>query len=259
MLRMNLEFANADGRIRTVMVTSAMAGEGKTTTAANLAVTLARAGRSVVLVDADFLQPSQAGLFSIAPTPGLVQVVSGEVSLARALTTIRIPNPGWQETGTALSPMGATVTSPFVPRRTTANRSSRPHESNGSLRVLPTSTAPPNATEELLGDEFRTLVRQLENDAELVIVDAPPLGTSVTLWLGSLIDATLVVANPNVLRESTLDELVHSLDQLPGEKVGFVLTGVDWFPRRNYGYRTAVEEPETMRPTSIRASSDRGW
>ena len=85
---MNIDFATSGRDVRTVMVTSAVEGEGKSTTAANLAVTLARAGRNVVLVDADFLRPSQADLFSIAARPGLVQVVTREAALADALTRV---------------------------------------------------------------------------------------------------------------------------------------------------------------------------
>jgi succinoglycan biosynthesis transport protein ExoP len=255
-LRLNIEFATADRNLRFVMVTSAMEGEGKSTTAANLAITLARAGRNVVLVDADFLRPSQARFFSVAGAPGLVQVAGREVDLARALTRVHLPVPVAQETGE--TPAALTLMSPLERRRWAT--SPKPPESTGLLRLLPTEEAPLDSTEAMVSNKLPQILAQLETDADLVIIDAPPLGTSVTLWLGSLVDGVLVVANAQLLRESMLDELVHSLDELPGEKLGLVLTGIDWYPRRGYGYRRSPTGPHDagrVERASLVASSDR--
>ena len=261
MLRLNIEFAIADRNVRVMMVTSAMEGEGKTTTAANLAIALARAGRNVVLVDADFLRPAQAGLFSVPSAPGLVQVAMHEVPLARALTSIRMLEPTPDEAASAPTGASLTLMSPLERRRATSDRLAKPTEPRGSLRLLATEEAPLDTTEAIVGTELSYILGQLETDADLVIVDAPPLGTSVTLWLGSLVDGVLVVANTQLLRDSMLDEVVHSLDEIPGEKLGLVLTAVDWYPRRGYGYRrpmTTSERPAAEGPsTSLLASSDR--
>lgn len=92
--RTNLEFVTLDREIRTIMVTSAVEGEGKTTTISNLAVALARAGRRVVLVDLDLRRPSLQRFFNIKGTPGFTDVALGHVKLERAITQIVIPAPG---------------------------------------------------------------------------------------------------------------------------------------------------------------------
>ena len=264
-LRMNIEFASENRDVRSILVTSAVAGEGKSTTAANLAVTLARAGRNVVLVDADFLRPSQAGYFDAPARPGLVQVVTQEVGLGDALTRIGPPfsAPGAEAStrGTRATRGGSaalTLTSPAEHRRTLLHRNESPSASaHGVLRLLATERAQLDSTEAMIGIELRELLVQLEAEADLVIVDAPPLGTSVTLGLAPLVDGVVVVANADLLRETMLDELVHSLDELPGEKLGLVLTAVERVPGQGYGYGVSSESGSHDRP-SLAASSDRG-
>ena len=87
-LRTNLEFARLDSDVRSILVTSAVEPEGKSTTAANLAVALARAGRRVVLVDLDLRRPYVDRFFRLFREPGITDVALGEVSLDEALTTI---------------------------------------------------------------------------------------------------------------------------------------------------------------------------
>jgi non-specific protein-tyrosine kinase len=77
-LRANLSFYSLEHPLQTLVVTSPAAGEGKSTTAANLAVAMAQGGRRVILVDADLRRPSQHELFGLAMTPGLTSLVLGE-------------------------------------------------------------------------------------------------------------------------------------------------------------------------------------
>lgn len=266
-LRMNVEFASESHNVRSILMTSAVAGEGKSTTAANLAVTLARAGRNVVLVDADFLRPSQADYFETASRPGLLQVVTGESDLSDALIRIGPPfdtrrteaarrTPGRVTRSGVGAPL--TLTSPAERRRTHLHRSETPTSAaNGVLRLLPTEQAPLDSTEAMIGNELRELLERLEAGSDLVIVDAPPIGTSVTLGLATLVDRVVVVANAELLREAMLDDLVHSLDELPGEKLGLVLTAVDRIPGQGYGYATLPDTP-TLERLPLTGSNDRG-
>lgn len=79
-LRTNLSFYGLDTPIRTLVVTSPAAGEGKSTTIANLAVTMAQSGRRTILVDCDLRRPTQHELFGLAMSPGLTNLVLDEVS-----------------------------------------------------------------------------------------------------------------------------------------------------------------------------------
>jgi Mrp family chromosome partitioning ATPase len=108
----------------------------------------------------------------------------------------------------------------------------------------------------MVGGELQRILDQLGKEADIVIVDAPPLGTSITLWLGSLVDGVLVVANSQLLRERMLDELAHSLDELPSAKLGLVLAGIDSYPHSGYSYRKPAHEDVTTEEPSV-AASDR--
>jgi non-specific protein-tyrosine kinase len=78
-LRTNLSFYSLDKPLRTLVVTSPAAGEGKSTTAANLAVTMAQSGRRTILVDCDLRRPTLHELFGLPMAPGLTNVVMDEV------------------------------------------------------------------------------------------------------------------------------------------------------------------------------------
>ena len=90
MLRTNLDFVTLDRDVRTIMVTSAVEQEGKSTTIANLAVALARAGQRVVLVDLDLRRPFLDKFFGLTG-PGITQVALGHASLENALARITWP------------------------------------------------------------------------------------------------------------------------------------------------------------------------
>ncbi len=103
-LRTNLKFLDMGRRAQTVVVTSAVSGEGKTTTAANLATVLAQSGATVLLVEADLRRPSFSKVFDIEPGTGLVDVLRNSVELDAVL---------WQfDTGLTVLPSGALTADP---------------------------------------------------------------------------------------------------------------------------------------------------
>src|SRR5919201_2093567 len=89
MVRANLDFVTLDRDVRTIMVTSALQQEGRSTTIANVAIALARAGKHVVLVDLDLRRPALGRVFGVNG-PGLTQVVLGHVPIEEALTPIEL-------------------------------------------------------------------------------------------------------------------------------------------------------------------------
>jgi ATPases involved in chromosome partitioning len=89
-LRTSLEFLNPDGALRTIMVTSAVEQEGKSTTIANLGVALARGNRRVVVVDLDLRRPYLSRLFHVGGRPGITDVAVKHAELSEALRPIAI-------------------------------------------------------------------------------------------------------------------------------------------------------------------------
>jgi capsular exopolysaccharide synthesis family protein len=203
-LRSSLDLANRD-HLRTIMFTSASDSEGKSTTLANFAVALARAGRSVVIVDGDSRHPSLHSLFRLAPGPGLTDVVLGKRTLDKALRSVAI---------------------------TDASRGRAEKNGNGSgkatgvLHVLPAGSSPIDP--ELVGtDLMGAILRELQDRFDWVLLDAPPLlHVGDALALSSHVQGIVVVARLSSAKTEALSELRRALDASPAQVLGVVATGV---------------------------------
>ena len=239
-LRTNLEFAALDQNIRTILVTSAVEEEGKSTTVSNLAVALARAGRKVVLVDLDLRRPSLDRFFDLGPSAGITNVVLGDATLETALARVDI--------GTGRSPKVST------------NPSRRPLEGNGTanaqnedgwLELLPAGPPPPNPGEFVGSQRVREIVESLERRADVVIIDAPPvlrIGDAMTL--SALVDGGVIVVEQSRIRAGMLNELRRTVTTLPAPLLGFVVTGVDGDESGYLGYAGYAYRHYTVRPES---------
>jgi receptor protein-tyrosine kinase len=222
MLRTNLEFVRLNNRAKTIMVTSAVEREGKSTTIANLAVALAHAGQRVILVDVDLRRPYVHNFFSLGDHPGLTQVALGHASLREALA----------EVPTLIGDSAST------PSRNC---------STGSLRVLRAGPVPPNPGEFTESQTFEAVLGCLRESADIVLLDAPPaLMVGDALALSKHVDAILVVTRAEVVRRHMLTELRRVLDASPAWPLGFVLTAAGG--EETYGYggsysTTASSEP----------------
>ena len=159
MLRANLDFMTLDRDARTIMITSALEQEGKSTTVANLAVAFARAGKRVVLVDLDLRRPVLARFFDLEG-PGLTQVALGQVPLEEALTRIVITDPPSPKRRLAL-------------RRGADRNCNVTRELLGELEVLPSGPIPPDPGEFVSSPALGKILGALRERAEVVLVDAP--------------------------------------------------------------------------------------
>ncbi len=214
MLRTNLEFANLDHGARSIMVTSAVASEGKSTTVANLAAALARGGRHVVLVDLDLRKPSLHKFFDLGGKPGLTSVALGRARLEDALVRVEL-NDG----------PGGNVSR--------LNGSRIP----GTLEVLGTGPLPPNPGEFVGTRALQEVLAELGNRAHIVLIDAPPLlALGDSLALTAKVDALFVVSRLKVVKKALVDELKRVLDTCRAHKLGFVVTGANADASYGYGY-----------------------
>lgn len=136
-LRSSLTYFNADEPIHTLVVASGLKGEGKTTVATNLAKAYASSGKRVILVDADLRKPDAAQRLELGQSRGLSQVLAGELKVDDALEEV--------------PPFGH------------------------GLRVLPAGAVPPNAPALLGSLRMASLLKELEQDADIVIIDSTPL------------------------------------------------------------------------------------
>jgi capsular exopolysaccharide synthesis family protein len=221
-LRASLELADPGLDARTIMVTSATRGEGKSTTIANLAVALARAGRRVALVDLDIHKPTVGAFFGIRGRAGVSQVVGGRVALADALVRVDLA-----------AQDGSTVR---------ARPTSAPA---GTLDVLASSSSPSNPGEFVASSQVAGMLEELSGMVDVVLVDAPPLLlVSDAVVLSRYVGAVIVVVRISMADQQTLSELARELDAFPCAKLGYVLTGVEAYGAYGYGYE--VSEPVAL-------------
>jgi capsular exopolysaccharide synthesis family protein len=231
-LATNLDFVNLDRQARTIMITSAVGGEGKSTTAANLAVALARAGRRVVLVDLDLRRPNLERFFvpRQSPTvgaPGLTHIILGRATLDQALMPVPILDSPDRETGN-----GAV---------------------SGLLEVLTAGPVVSNTAQFFASQALGDLLARLEERADVVLIDSSPLlHVSDTIALSAKVDALVVVTNLRIVRRPVLNELARVLDSAPVVKLGFVVAGAKAEEAYGYGYGYGYRE-------AARERSRREW
>ncbi|MBA3738831.1 MAG: polysaccharide biosynthesis tyrosine autokinase [Actinobacteria bacterium] len=186
-LRTNLLAACKSAKVRTILVTSSRQGEGKTTTAVNLAVALAQVGRSVVLISADLRYPRVHSLLGIGNEQGLGQVLLGALALNNAILDTSVPN----------------------------------------LRVLPSGPASGDEPAELLQSDRMFEVIRGCRQADFVIIDGPPIEpVADSLVLADLVDAVLLVADAQEGTRGGVARSRHQLEQVGGIILGGILTRV---------------------------------
>ncbi len=187
-LRTNIRFLGVDSLLRSVVVTGSLEAEGKSLTAANLAVALAQAGERVTLVDADLRRPSVAATFGLPAGVGLTSVLVGQVGLADALQT-------WRE--------------------------------DLPLRVLTSGPTPPNPSELLGSQRLVELIDELLTTSDIVLFDSPPLlpVTDATL-LARATDGALVVARARSTRVGQLAAAVGALRSADAHVLGVIINRI---------------------------------
>jgi capsular exopolysaccharide synthesis family protein len=231
-LRTNLELANIDLQARVLLVSSATSGEGKSTTAANLAIAIGRAGRSVALVDLDLRRPTLATYFGFGGRPGVTDVLQGRLNVASALAPVRLPTPD-----------------PSMSRRS---------QMAGRISVLTAGTPPASNPGELISSErLAPMLDELREQFDVVLVDTPALlEVGDAMRLMSEVDGVVVVVRMGTVDTRGLKELARNLETVPTPKLGFVVTDVE--PRQTYGvrsdgYATDGRRDEPARPKAGRS------
>ena len=187
-LRTGLLFAGSQRRVKTILVTSARAGEGKTVTTANLGVALAQTGRRVVLVSADLRKPRLSTFFNETAGPGLTNIFAGEANLWRSVADSGIPN----------------------------------------LKLLPSGPIPGNPAELLGSEMMRSILEQLASVADFVLVDGPPtLTLADAITLAPLTDGVLFVTDSQATRRGAVEHSRQQLEQVEARLLGAVLNNFD--------------------------------
>ncbi|MCX6399615.1 MAG: polysaccharide biosynthesis tyrosine autokinase [Propionibacteriales bacterium] len=223
-LRTNLTYMRVDDPVRSIVVTSARPGDGKSTVAANLAAALDSSGAAVVLVDGDLRRPSAAAAFGLDSTgAGLTSVLAGLVPLEEAMQ--------------------------------------RP-EGYRNLRILPAGPPAPIPSELLGSHAMRTLLQQLRGEG-YVIVDAPPLlPVTDAAVLSVAVDGALLVISDGRTLDTDVQQCIDSIHAVNSEVLGLVVNRTT--RRRGiygYGYDdyvdSAADNRRELQPIEERDASER--
>ena len=210
-LRRNLEWSSIDGSIKSLVVTSFAKGEGKTLTLCNLAVTLARAGSKVIIVDADLRAPQVHRVFNLPNAVGLTSAVLGKTPLLDAVREFK-----------------AAVTSmPTVHTLDGEVAAPRAGTWAGTLLILTSGPLPPNPGEVVASRSVAMALQELAAaDVDYVLIDTPPmLGFGDAGSLAPSVDGVLVTVRLDKTRRPVLEDGREMLDAFPGRKVGLVIVG----------------------------------
>ncbi|GAA4678859.1 tyrosine-protein kinase domain-containing protein [Frondihabitans cladoniiphilus] len=196
-LRTNLQFLDPGARSRSYVITSALPSEGKSTTAANLAIAIAESGASVALVDADLRRPRTAEIMGIEGAVGLSDLLIGRVELEDVL-----------------QPWG-----------------------QGEMSVLAAGRIPPNPSELLGSRSMHALLEELTARFDYVLMDAPPLlPVTDAAVLSKLTNGAMVVAAARSSRRGQMREALDLLDKIGAKTLGIILTKVPTTGSSRYGY-----------------------
>jgi len=183
-LRSNINFSMVDEPARMFLVTSAGTGEGKTATAANLAVVLAHAGQNVIVVDTDLRRPALHRVLHRASTPGLTNVLMGETTIEEAL----------QET------------------------------SAEGLRIMASGPLPPNPAELLDSATMEQFIQQIGDYADVVLFDSPPaIVLTDAVVLSAKVERTILVAEAGQVTREAFREATRLIEKARGTILGVVL------------------------------------
>lgn len=202
-IRMAIHFSSYQRPCHKILITSPLSGDGKTATAANLAIAIAQSGERAVIMDADFHRPKQHTIFGTPNDVGLSNVLLGQAPLEDVVLTTPIPR----------------------------------------VDIIPSGPLPQNPYELLNSHEFRDIFEVLKNHYDHVIIDSPALlALADSLVLASVADATVLVARVHRTRRGAFEEAVASLALADARILGVVVTDVRGSKRR-YGlycseYRT---------------------
>ena len=193
-LRTNIQFMNTNKKLKTLLVTSTLPGEGKSWVASNLAVAFAQADNRVILIDADMRKGRLYNIFGVLPRPGLSNYLSGvsernqePSNLINFLRETEIPN----------------------------------------LYVMPAGNIPPNPSELLITPQMIDLLENLKQECDLIIIDGTPskLVTDAVI-LSRIVDSTIVVTAHNQTKKDDLEKVVKDIKNVGGNIAGIVYNKV---------------------------------
>jgi capsular exopolysaccharide synthesis family protein len=195
LLRSNIEFFQISNPIKTLLITSPNQGNGKTTIASNLALSISQGEQEIVLVDADLRRPAIHHALGMSKEPGLAVVIKNKAEIQGVIR----------------------------------------HPKDHTINVITSGTVPPNITEVVGSKRISSILSRLKDSFELVIVDAPPLIISDAFNLAAKVDAVILVMVPGETTTDQAKIIKEQLDRAEARVLGIVFNKLSGQTMHSYG------------------------
>ena len=196
-IRTSLLLSSADQLLKTMIITSALPGEGKTVSTANLGITLAQSGKTVLIVDADLRKPRQHRLFNVKNTFGLTSYLTDSIEIGKVIKSTAVPN----------------------------------------LWLVNAGPVPPNPAELLGSEKMAAFVEMLRDKCDYILFDMPPiLEISDALILGARVDGMILVVQGDKTSREALKKAREKLDLLKVRTLGVIINNVN-VDHQGYHYK----------------------
>ena len=199
-LRTTVSYTSVDRPLRTLMITSAESGEGKTTTVCNLGVVMAQNGMRVIIADCDLRHPRAYAYFGLQNKNGLTELFTQD--------TIKIDG---------------------------ANRATKVD----GLSIVTSGPLPPNPAELLGSQKMQSILKAMSQSADIILIDTPPtLAVTDAAVLAPTMDGVLLVVHPGKTRIRALKQTLEQMNQVKARVLGVILNNVETrFSSYGYHYR----------------------
>lgn len=195
-LRTNIRFCIRDQKCKKFCLTSGYAGEGKSITLLNLAISIAQTGKKVLLIDADLRRPAMARLLVEKASPGLSEVLAGELDPLDAIRPEAYPN----------------------------------------LDILFSGEIPPNPSEILSSERMQELIETSAERYDYILVDTPPVNVVTDACVvANLLDGVLLLVRQDRSRKDAVRQAVGNLQLTGANILGYILNGVTSEDSKYYG------------------------
>lgn len=196
-LRTNIRFSFAGDEVKTIVVTSCAPGEGKSTTVCNLAISIAKSGKKVVVVDCDLRKPNIHKIFLKSNYKGLTNVLIKDSIVNEVIIDTCIPN----------------------------------------LYVIPSGPMPPNSSELLSSKRIKDILIELAEQFDVVLIDTPPvLYISDAQIMSALAQGTIIVTSYGETEKNQLLNAKENIEKTGGKILGVVINKIPDKYNGSYGY-----------------------
>lgn len=195
-LRTNISFSIPKKECKVICLTSAIASEGKSTTSSNNAITFAKSGKKILLIDCDLRKPTIDKIFSIKSTKGLSDVLVSEAEIDDVINRQVVEN----------------------------------------LDIITSGKVPPNPVELLSSEIMINVIEDLRNKYDYIFIDAPPINVVIdAVIISKVADGMVLVVRPYVAERGMVKEAIKKLEFAKAKIIGIVLNDVATL-KSGYGY-----------------------